>query len=890
MSKETILVVDDNVQISDLLARQLLPDMGFAAFVAPNGKKALEILRSQQFSLALLDLQLPDMSGLEILRRLSAEGISLPIILFTAHGSEQVAAEAFRLGVQDYLTKPVDAESLEFAITRALQETRLRQEKERLSRQLQEQVARLTVLARVGRSVTSTLELDEVLRRIVEAGVSLTQAEEGFLALLDETSGQLYLRAAKNIDQDRVKTMRLPVNDSLIGSVISTGQPIRSIQTGAEPPIKLSTGYLVQSLLYVPLLSRGKAFGVLSVDNQVSRRAFTQLDENLLTSLADYAAVALENARLYEQARQEISMRRRTELALRASEERYILAMRGANDGLWDWDLKTNQVYFSPRWKAMLGFSEHELENRWEEWLKRIHPDDVEQVKLDLAAHMRGITPQFDNEHRILHKDGAYRWMLSRGVAVKDKDDRVYRIAGSLTDINDRKYAEEMLLRDAFFDTLTNLPNRALFMDRLRYSVERSRRRNDYRFSVLFLDLDRFKDVNDGLGHMIGDQLLVAIADVLRAGLRATDTVARFGGDEFVILLEDITEYKDALRVAEWIHKKLSQSFELNGHNVFITTSIGIVLSSDGYERPEDLIRDADIAMYSAKANGKARHEIFDPSMRTRIMDRLALEAELRQALERNELRVYYQPIVSLTTGEMTGLEALVRWNHPVRGLLMPSAFLPLAEETGLIIQIDHWVLREACRQVRAWKDHISSAHSLSISVNFSGKQINQPDLVEVVLSIIEETGLDPRCLKLEMTENSIMENSEQTIEVFSRLRSAGIQVQVDDFGVGYSSLNYLSHFPVDALKIDQNFVSIMQEDNNQLKIVQAILILTERLGVGAIAEGIETYAQLAQLKSLGCQFGQGYLVSMPLEPGSVSQLLESLVKDPDALHYSEKN
>ena len=874
MSTETILIVDENRQVTDFLANELLQKMGFATLVAHTGNAALAFVRRREVSLMLLDLHLPDINGLDLLRQLARERRSVPTILVTAHGSEQVAVDAFHLGVHDYLIKPVTPDRVNEAISRALGETRLRQEKVRLTAQLKEQVSWLMVLTKVGNSVTSTLEPDDVLRRIVDAGVQLTQADEGFLALLDEESGQLYLRAVKNIEDPKIKTMRLPVSDSMLGSVMRALRPLRSVQASDSSPLKVSTGYLVYSLLHVPIISRGKALGVLSVDNRATRRSFKEIDEAMLLSLADYAAIALENASLYQQAQQEIIERKRAVQAMSESEERYELAMRGAKDGLWDWDLKNNRVYYSQRWKSMLGYREDEIGTSPEEWFNRVYPEDYEKMKLEIANHLSGLTSHLECEQRIQHKDGTYHWMLARGLAVWDFNGTATRMAGSQTDITDRKTAEHRLLHDAFHDTLTDLPNRALFMDRLRYAVERAKRRESYLFAVLYLDLDRFKDVNDSLGHMMGDQLLVETSQRLSESLRPTDTVARLGGDEFVLLLEDISNIGDATRVAERVQKKLTSTFRVDGHLVHISASIGIVLSLTGYQRAEDVLRDADIAMYRAKAMGKARYEIFDPAMRDRIMERLTLETQLRRALENQELRVYYQPIVSLENGRLTGVEALVRWQHPERGLIYPADFIPTAEETGLIIPLDRWVMAEACRQMRQWQQEIPVVIPLNISVNISGKQVAQPDLVETIRHILEETGLDGNLLKLEITESAIMENDEFTAEVFARLQELGVQIQIDDFGIGYSSLSYLPRFPLNALKIAQSFVRRMEEDSSLYKIVQSIIMLTHGLGMGVIAEGVETKEQLARLRALGCEYGQGYLVSAPIESSAMSLML----------------
>ncbi|MEJ2599862.1 MAG: EAL domain-containing protein [Anaerolineales bacterium] len=877
MARETILVIDDNRQVANFLAHKVLPDLGYNALVAYNGYKGMELIRGSQIDILLLDLQLPDMDGMQFLNALAEAGLSLPTILMTAHGSEQIAVDAFRLGVQEYLPKPVDANTLKDAISRAMSQNRWRLEKVRLSAQLQEQINWLKVLSKVGQSLTSTLNLDEVLRRIVEAGVQLTQAEEGFLAILDKESGQLFLRAVKNIDANRVKTMHLPVTDNLLGSVVSNGKPVRTSKKNDDPGLKVSTGYLVHSLLHVPMYSKGSVMGVLSVDNQFRQRSFSERDEMILTSLADYAAVALENAGLYEQAREEIQRRRQVEDALRESEERYALAVKGANDGIWDWDLRTNQIYYSSRWKAMLGYQDNEVGGTVGEWFNRVHAEDGEHLQLDLAAHLKGMTLQFENEHRILHKDGAYRWVLSRGIAVRGQDGSATRIAGSMTDITDRKYAEAKLLHNAFYDPLTNLPNRALFLERLRFAVERAKRHADYLFAVLFLDLDRFKNVNDSMGHLAGDQLLVSISRRIEAGRRSTDTIARLGGDEFVVLLDEINGSQDATQIADWIQKTLAKPFHLEGHEVEMTASIGIVLSTNGYERTEDVLRDADIAMYTAKANGKDRYEIFDPTMRKRVLERIELEADLRHALGNQELTVYYQPIISLADGHLVGFEALARWLHPKLGLLQPSEFIPLAEETGLIIGLDRWVMGEACRQMHAWHQTIPDVSHLTISVNLSGKQIVQPDLISAIQAILEKTQLNPQRLKIEMTENVIMDNRELTVTIFKKLQALGVQVQIDDFGVGYSSLNYLSQFPINALKIDQTFVRSMNGNNSQSEIVQAIVMLTHRLGVGVIAEGMETMSQMTRLKELGCEFAQGYLVSVPLSHDATEDVLLSM-------------
>lgn len=441
-------------------------------------------------------------------------------------------------------------------------------------------------------------------------------------------------------------------------------------------------------------------------------------------------------------------------------------------------------------------------------------------------------------------------------------------------EISDRQRAEEQLIHSAFHDALTGLPNRALFIDRLEHALERAKRLEDYLFAVIFLDLDRFKIVNDSLGHMVGDQLLLAIASRIKACLRSADTVARLGGDEFTILLEDIKDVSYAKDVANRIQEELMLPFNLSGNEVFTTASIGIALSAIGYDRPEQLLRDADTAMYQAKARGKARYEVFDITMHTSAIALLQLETDLRRAIDRHEFRIHYQPIVSLFSGRINGFEALVRWQHPDRGLVSPTEFIPVAEETGLMIPIGWWVLREACRQMHVWQVQFPANPPLTISVNLSGKQFSQPDLSEQIKQILQETSLDPRTLKLEITESVIMENAESATIMLSQLQTLGVQLYMDDFGTGYSSLSYLHRFPIDILKIDRSFVSRMGVDDENLEIVRTIMTLAHNLGMNVTAEGVETAEQLALLRALKCEYGQGYLFSKPVDGEAAGALI----------------
>jgi diguanylate cyclase (GGDEF)-like protein/PAS domain S-box-containing protein len=559
--------------------------------------------------------------------------------------------------------------------------------------------------------------------------------------------------------------------------------------------------------------------------------------------------------------------------ALKESEERYALAARGSNDGLWDWNLPANVVHFSPRWKAMLGYEEGEIGDKPEEWFDRIHDADRERVKEEIAAHQKGLTPHFESEHRMLHREGGFRWMLSRGVAVHDASGNVVRMAGSQTDITEGKVS----------DPLTGLPNRLLFIDRVGRLVKQNKRRKDQLFAVLFMDLDGFKMVNDSMGHLIGDQLLVGVANRLEKCLRSTDTVARFGetftvarlgGDEFTVLLDHIRDPKDAKIAAERMMKALALPFILGGKEVFTSVSIGIALSNSSYEEPEEILRDADTAMYRAKSLGKARYEVFDADMRARVMARLQLETDLRHALEREEFRNFYQPIVKLVSGEIVGFEALLRWQHPTRGLLGPEEFIPVAEETGLIRELGWWNLREACRQISEWRAAADAHSHLTISVNLSAKQFLQPNLVADIKKLLRELALTPEALKLEITESTVMADPSAAVEMLQQIKSLGIRLAIDDFGTGYSSLSYLHRFPLDTLKIDRSFISGMGEDGEGMEIARTILPMANNLRLDVVAEGVETLQQVAMLKKLQCKYAQGFYFSRPLSADGIATLL----------------
>jgi diguanylate cyclase (GGDEF)-like protein len=498
-------------------------------------------------------------------------------------------------------------------------------------------------------------------------------------------------------------------------------------------------------------------------------------------------------------------------------------------------------------------------------------PPEAAGVAAGIREVMTRRRAEFSREYPSHGPDGK-RWFNVRVTRFGDTDG--VRAVVAHEDITPRKAAEEQLLHEAYHDALTGLPNRALFTDRLGRSVLRAKRSEGYMFAVLFLDLDGFMVVNDSLGHMAGDHLLMGIGRRLEACVRGGDTVARLGGDEFAILVNDIHAVSDALRMVDRVREGLTMPFLLGGHEVFTSASIGIAVSDRRYDRPVEMLRDADTAMYRAKALGKAHHVVFDQAMHTSVVNRLKIETDLRRALERNEFWVAYQPIVEVEGGRVAGFEALVRWEHPERGPVSPAEFIPAAEETGLIIPLDLWVIREACRQVRAWHARPADGPPLILSVNLSSKQFARPDLVDRIGQILDDTGIEPTCLKLEVTESVLMGHPELAAEKLKRFKERGLGLSMDDFGTGYSSLSYLHKFPFNTLKIDRSFVSRIGARGENAEIVATIVALAHNLGMNVVAEGVETAEQEAQLRALRCEYAQGFFYSRPLRANDVEALL----------------
>lgn len=539
-----------------------------------------------------------------------------------------------------------------------------------------------------------------------------------------------------------------------------------------------------------------------------------------------------------------------------------LVCLHGA-DGLF--------AYVSPSSLALLGYTPDELIRRNPRRL--VHPDDRHLLGRHLLLDV-GVGWPDTLIYRLRHKSGRYLWVETRLRVLEDEAGRPVHLVSASRDVSERKRVEAELARSALYDALTKLPNRVLFFDRLTQVLEREKRRPENGFAVLFLDFDRFKTVNDTLGHSVGDALLVAIGVRLQDCVRPADTVARLGGDEFTILLTDLADPQEAERAAERIRQAFMQTLEVLGHTLRTSASIGIVSSMVGYNHAGEIIRDADIAMYHAKGRGRAGYQTFNVTLRERLLSQLALEDGLREALRQGTFEVVYQPIVTFAAAQAVGFEALVRWRHPVLGMVPLSEFIPAAEETGLIVAIDAFVLREACRQVRRWQLESGATQPLFLSVNFSGQSFAQQGLPEQIAEVLAATGLPAASLRLELTERVFMHETETTAANLEAIRALGVQLYIDDFGTGYSSLSYLQRLPVTTLKIDRSFVEAMNDSAASVELVRTIVTMAKGLGLKVVAEGIETPEQLARLSALGCDYGQGYLFSQPLPPAELEAFI----------------
>ncbi|WP_292906621.1 EAL domain-containing protein [Niveispirillum sp.] len=570
----------------------------------------------------------------------------------------------------------------------------------------------------------------------------------------------------------------------------------------------------------------------------------------------------------------DITDRKVAEEQLRMSEERYALASQGANDGLWDWRVQEGEVYYSPRWSDMLGLPGGEWVGTMEDWFALVHASDLPGLRAAFELHLSGGLDHLEHEVRIRHDSGAELWVLIRGVAIRDALGDAIRMAGSMTDITARKRAEQQILFDAFHDGLTGLPNRSLLMDRIGQTIDRRRRPDDPPCAVILFDLDHFKTVNDSLGPNVGDEVLRILAKRLEDQRRAGDTIARVSADEFGVLMDGVVDVKAAMTAALRLSSAIAEPIRLPGmrEELVLTASGGIAMSHTGYGQAPDMLRDASLAMFRAKGAGRNRVEVFDDALRARAMSRLRTEADLRLAADRHQLTLFYQPIVRLSDQSIAGFEALIRWMHPERGMISPADFVPLAEDTGLILQIGRWAMQEAAEQLARWQKNHDSG--LFMSVNVSGRQMLDDDMVDCVRHVLADTGVAPDTLKLEITESLLMDDPGRAVAMMQQIRSLGVHLSLDDFGTGYSSLSYLHRYPVNSLKIDRAFISGAGNGDRREEIPRIILLLAKSLDLDVVAEGIESPSEVAFLRGLECRYGQGYYFSRPIPADAAEKLL----------------
>ena len=901
-------------------------------------REALKAMQKNSHDVYLVDYRLGSKNGLQLLREAKQKGCRSPVIILTAEENGKTDIEAIESGAADFLFKSeINAHLLECAIRYSFEHSRTfhkLRESEARYRHLVETLPvmfysaepkppyapiylspsfenfgyplsqwyetpdmwisilhpedRKMVLRKTKAAITEGKEItyeyriiarDGKIRWVQDNGRFFKDENENIICwqgiIIDITGRK---RAEESLKENEERYRNLFENANDIVYVHDLKGNYISVNKAAEKVFGYKRKELLKMNMSQILAPDDFEFARQKLAEKIAHIKHSTYEIRGLSKNGRIVPLEISSCGIYEDGQliavqgiaRDISERKQAEEALKDSEMRFRDLFENANDLIYTHDLQGNFTSLNRAGERITGY-------RREEALRMnisqvVAPEYLEMARQKTLRKLEGDQPT-SYELQIVKKDGS-RATLELSTQLVFKDGNPVGVQGIARDITGRKLAEEQLQYNALYDTLTDLPNRAHFMKQLSLAVERAELEKRFRFAVLFLDLDRFKIINDSLGHIIGDKLLIEIAERLKSCVRPSDVIARLGGDEFTILLT-VKEEADATQVAERLQEKLSKPFKLGSYEVFTSASIGIIISDDMRRKPEEYLRDADTAMYRAKESGKARYEVFDCKMHVQNVNLLRVETDLRRAIERGEFRVYYQPIVSLRTGEVREFESLIRWEHPERGTIPPNEFIGIAEETGLIIPIGQWILEESCRQLKEWRQDFQAAEQLSISVNLSAKQLMHPLLVAQVKAALGKTSLDPYFLKLEVTESTVMEYSETALGVLSELRKLGVCLSTDDFGTGFSSLSYLHRFPFERLKIDRSFINKMDCDPKSGEIVRTILMLAQNLNIETVAEGIETPEQLHLLIALGCSLGQGYLFSKPVTATDARKLIK---------------
>lgn len=842
---------------------------------ADGDSKCEELLRENHYDAVLSAFIFSSCNGFDIFDLVKKYQSGIPFVLVTGGLGEEEAVECIKHGITDYVLK-AHLVRIPRVLERALKEFELQRQQQTAQIQLEHQAWRDSILSGIVQSLNRTLKIDRLMQVTVN---SLHQRLKVSRCLIFQPDEQQQMQAkyvSEATDQ----------GESLVGIFcnfyryyypqLSQGKQINL--TKIEPNLPKEIQHSAQdceilSILMTPLICNGKYLGGISLHQCDRQRVWTEDELELLRMVAEHCAIAINQATLYQQLQTELTERKQVEKSLRQSEQCFRALIENANDLIFILDEQGNITYVSPSVPRTFKLSLEKIEGK--SIFDFIHPPDLPLVTQTIKKSMlnSGISQEAIE----------FSLVMPRGLFINIEaiftnlinTEAVGGIVVNCHDITYRKKTERKLHYTAFYNQLTNLPNRQFLKEKLQEAINLSRAVKEYIFALLFLDINRFKVINDSLGHIFGDKVLAEMANRLKNALPSEYTAVYIGADEFAIFMENINGVEDTIKVARTVQQIFQKPFLIDGYELFLNASIGIALNTIDYAEPEHILCDADTAMSYAKnhSRGKGGYKVFDSSMHSKKLRQLTLETKLRKTIENEELLVYYQPIVSLKNNYLEGFEALVRWHDKEHGMISPVEFIPMAEETGLIIPLGSWVLKEACKQLSYWHQHFSNS-SLTISVNASGEQFSQSNLIEEIDNILKETGLKSSNLKLEITESVLIDNADLAQKILLQLRERNIKVSIDDFGTGYSSLSYLHRFPSDILKIDQSFVRRIGKANDNSAIIRTIISMAHELDLGLIAEGIETIEQLEFLKSLGCQSGQGYFFSKPVDAATMTELI----------------